>query len=79
MTLWRRELACATADAFALFERLERKLESRNSQLMRAAIKLARGWRIDRYLRDLEAMKVGANICVYTNENLTVEAIDGAT
>jgi ATP-dependent HslUV protease subunit HslV len=48
--------AGATADAFTLFERLEAKLEQYPSQLMRAAVELAKDWRTDRYLRRLEAM-----------------------
>jgi ATP-dependent HslUV protease, peptidase subunit HslV len=48
--------AGATADAFALFERLEAKLEKHPGQLMRACVELAKDWRTDRYLRHLEAM-----------------------
>lgn len=48
--------AGATADAFALFERLEAKLEKHQGQLMRAAVEMAKDWRTDRYLRRLEAM-----------------------
>lgn len=127
--------AGATADAFTLFERLEAKLERHGGQLMRAAVELAKDWRTDKYLRNLEAMmivadkevtlvitgngdvlepndgiaaigsggnyalsaaralkdyekdaetlarkamKVAADICVYTNENVTIEAIEGA-
>jgi len=127
--------AGATADAFTLFERLERKLEQHNGQLMRAAVELAKDWRTDKYLRNLEAMmivadkdvtliltgngdvlepasgvaaigsggnfalsaaaalmeyeqdaeviarkamKIAAEVCVYTNENLTIEKIEGA-
>ena len=43
--------AGATADAFALFERLEAKLEKHPGQLMRACVELAKDWRTDRYLR----------------------------
>ena len=125
--------AGATADAFTLFERLERKLEQHHGALLRAAVELAKDWRTDKYLRNLEAMmivadkdvtliltgngdvleplggiaaigsggnfalaaaraltdyepdaetlarkamKVAADICVYTNENLTIEALD---
>jgi ATP-dependent HslUV protease subunit HslV len=50
--------AGATADAFTLFERLERKLEQHHGQLMRAAVELAKDWRTDRALRRLEAMLV---------------------
>jgi ATP-dependent HslUV protease subunit HslV len=45
--------AGATADAFTLFERLEKKLEQYNGQLMRAAVELAKDWRTDKYLRNL--------------------------
>jgi len=127
--------AGATADAFTLFERLERKLEQHRGQLLRAAVELAKDWRTDKYLRNLEAMmivadptvtliltgngdvlepaagvaaigsggnfalsaatalfdyeedaevvarkamKIAADICVYTNDNLTVEVMDEA-
>ena len=125
--------AGATADAFTLFERLEAKLERHSRQLLRAAVELAKDWRTDKYLRNLEAMlivadkeitlvitgngdvlqpeagvaaigsggnyalaaaralvdyesdaeticrramKIAADVCVYTNENLTVETLD---
>ena len=125
--------AGATADAFTLFDRLERKLEQHHGQLMRAAVELAKDWRTDKYLRNLEAMmivadkeitliltgngdvlepqdgvaaigsggnfalaaaraldeyeqdaetiarkamKIAAEVCVYTNEHLTVETIE---
>jgi ATP-dependent HslUV protease subunit HslV len=127
--------AGATADAFTLFERLEAKLERHGGQLLRAAVELAKDWRTDKYLRNLEAMlivankevtlvvtgngdvlepehgiaaigsggnyalaaaralsdyepdaetlarkamKVAADICVYTNENLTIETLEAA-
>ena len=41
--------AGATADAFTLFERLEKKLEQHNGQLLRAAVELTKDWRTDRY------------------------------
>jgi ATP-dependent HslUV protease subunit HslV len=126
--------AGATADAFALFERLEQKLERFPSQLARACVELAKEWRTDRALRRLdamlivadgketfiitgagdvvdpehhvvavgsggnfalaaaralyphvedaeilarEAMGIAADICVYTNGNLTVEVLQG--
>ncbi len=128
--------AGATADAFTLFERLEGKLERHGGQLMRAAVELAKDWRTDKYLRNLEAMmivadaettlvitgngdvlepndgiaaigsggnyalsaaralkdyesdaetlarkamKIAADICVYTNENVTSETLDSIT
>lgn len=127
--------AGATADAFTLFERLEKKLEAHRGQLMRAAVELAKDWRTDKYLRNLEAlmivadkditliltgngdvlepndgiaaigsggnyalsaaralmdyekdaetmarkaMAVAADICVYTNDQLTVETMDSS-
>lgn len=126
--------AGATADAFALFERLEQKLERFPGQLARACVELAKDWRTDRALRRLDAMlivadaketflitgagdvldpeypvvavgsggnfalaaaralydhiddadaiarkamAIAAEICVYTNGNLTVEKLDG--
>jgi ATP-dependent HslUV protease subunit HslV len=53
--------AGATADAFALFERLEAKLEQHPGQLARACVELAKDWRMDRYLRRLEAMMAVAD------------------
>ena len=127
--------AGATADAFTLFERLERKLEQHHGQLLRAAVELAKDWRTDKYLRNLEAMMIvadkdvtliltgngdvlepeagvaaigsggnfalaaaralveyesdaetvcrkamgiAADVCVFTNDRLTVEALDSA-
>jgi len=53
--------AGATADAFALFERLEAKLETYPGNLARACVELAKDWRTDRYLRRLEAMMAVAD------------------
>jgi ATP-dependent HslUV protease subunit HslV len=53
--------AGATADAFTLFDRLERKLEQHHGALMRAAVELAKDWRTDKYLRNLEAMMIVAD------------------
>ena len=53
--------AGATADAFTLFERLENKLEQYPGQLLRAAVELAKDWRTDKYLRNLEAMMIVAD------------------
>lgn len=126
--------AGSTADAFTLLERLEKKLEAMPGQLPRACVELAKDWRMDKYLRNLEAMlivtdgktllvitgagdvlependvaaigsggnfalaaarglmetdldaeqiarkamAIAADICVYTNGNLTIEAIGG--
>ncbi|MCK4590224.1 MAG: ATP-dependent protease subunit HslV, partial [Candidatus Latescibacteria bacterium] len=48
--------AGAAADAFALFERFEAKLETYNGNLKRAAVELTKDWRLDKYLRRLEAL-----------------------
>ena len=74
--------AGATADAFTLFERLEKKLEQYNGQLMRAAVELAKDWRTDKYLRNLEAMMIVADagsmlILTGTGDVLEPEAEDG--
>lgn len=53
--------AGATADAFTLIDRLEKKLEQYPGQLMRAAVELAKDWRTDKYLRNLEAMMLVAD------------------
>ena len=53
--------AGATADAFTLFERLEAKLEQYSGQLLRAAVELAKDWRTDKYLRNLEALMIVAD------------------
>jgi ATP-dependent HslUV protease, peptidase subunit HslV len=53
--------AGATADAFTLFERLEAKLDQYPGQLTRACVELAKDWRMDRYLRRLEAMMIVAD------------------
>jgi ATP-dependent HslUV protease subunit HslV len=53
--------AGATADALTLFERLEGKLEQHKGQLARACVELAKDWRMDRYLRRLDAMMLVAD------------------
>ena len=53
--------AGATADAFALLERLEAKLEQYPTQLARACVELAKDWRTDKYLRQLQAMMIVAD------------------
>ena len=125
--------AGTTADAFTLFERFEAKLEQYNGNLTRSAVELTKDWRMDKYLRRLEALlivadressliisgngdvlepddgiiaigsgggyalaaaralvgnsnlsakeiaekalKIAAGICVYTNDNITVETL----
>jgi ATP-dependent HslUV protease subunit HslV len=53
--------AGATSDAFALFARFETKLEEYRGNLARAAIELAKDWRLDKSLRQLDALLVVAN------------------
>jgi len=53
--------AGAGADALALFERFEAKLEQVGGQLRRAAVELAKDWRTDRLLRRLDALMVVAD------------------
>ncbi len=53
--------AGSTADAFALTERFEIKLEERGGILRRAAVELAKDWRTDRALRRLEALLIVAD------------------
>ncbi|MDA8418308.1 MAG: ATP-dependent protease subunit HslV [Desulfobacteraceae bacterium] len=50
--------AGSTADAFTLFERLEKKLEQYGGNLLRAAVELAKDWRTDKHLRRLEAFLI---------------------
>ncbi len=53
--------AGSTADAFALFEKFNAKLEQHNGNLTRAAVELAKDWRTDKILRRLEALLSVAN------------------
>lgn len=53
--------AGATADAFTLFERFENKLDSMSGNMTRAAVELARDWRMDKALRQLQAMLLVGN------------------
>ncbi len=72
--------AGATADAFTLFERLEAKLERHNGQLMRAAVELAKDWRTDKYLRNLEAMMIVADkdvTLILTGNGDVLEPLNG--
>ena len=68
--------AGSTADAFALLERLEAKLEAMPGNLARAAIELAKDWRTDKYLQKLEAMLIvtdGTAMFVVTGAGDVVE------
>lgn len=53
--------AGSAADAFALFSRFEAKLEEYRGNLDRSVIELAKDWRLDKYLRQLQAMLIVAN------------------
>jgi len=68
--------AGSTADAFSLLERLEKKLEAAPGQLARACVELAKDWRTDKYLRNLEAMLIvtdGAALFVVTGAGDVLE------
>jgi ATP-dependent HslUV protease, peptidase subunit HslV len=68
--------AGATADAFTLFERLEQKLERFPGNLQRAAVELAKDWRTDKFLRNLEALIVvgdAASLLVVTGRGDVIE------
>ena len=53
--------AGSSADAFALFSRFESKLEEHRGNLERSAIELAKDWRTDKMLRQLEALLIVAD------------------
>ena len=53
--------AGGTADAFTLFELFEAQLEKHQGQLVRAAVELAKAWRTERSLRQLEALLIVAD------------------
>ena len=74
--------AGATADAFALMERLEAKLEQYPTQLARACVELAKDWRTDKVLRQLQAMMIVADkseTFVLTGNGDVVEPDGGVT
>ena len=74
--------AGATADAFTLFERLEKKLEQYSGQLLRAAVELAKDWRTDKHLRNLEALMIVADkdsLLVLTGNGDVLEPEGGIT
>ncbi len=72
--------AGSTADAFTLLERLEKKLEASPGQLMRGCVELAKDWRMDKYLRNLEAMLIvtdGKDLYVLTGAGDVLEPEHG--
>ena len=71
--------AGSTADALTLFERLEEKLEKHSHHLVRASCELAKDWRMDKYLRRLEAMLIVAdknNVLILTGNGDVLEPED---
>ena len=72
--------AGSTADAFALLERLETKLEATPGQLQRASVELAKDGRTDKYLQKLEAMLIvtdGSELYVITGAGDVLEPEHG--
>ena len=53
--------AGSAADAFALFSRFEAKLEEYRGNMDRSVVELAKDWRLDKYLRQLQAFLIVAN------------------
>ncbi len=53
--------AGSAADAFALFSRFEAKLEEYRGNMERSVVELAKDWRLDKYLRQLQAFLIVAN------------------
>lgn len=72
--------AGSVADAFTLFEKFEAKLEEYRGNLQRAAVELAKEWRMDRILRKLEAMLLVANeqtLFIISGNGEIIEPDDG--
>jgi len=74
--------AGSVADAFTLFAKFEAKLEEYNGNMMRAAVELAKEWRMDRVLRRLEALLIVTNIdhlLIISGNGEVIEPDDGVT
>lgn len=72
--------AGSVADAFALSERLEAKLEEYGGSLQRAAVELVQEWRMDKIMRKLEAMLIAAdkdNLLIVSGTGEVIEPDDG--
>lgn len=72
--------AGSVADAFSLFEKFEVKLEQYRGNLQRAAVELAKEWRMDKVLRRLEAMLIVANeetLLIISGNGEVIEPDDG--
>ena len=73
--------AGSTADVFTLFDRFEAKLKEYSGDLTRAAVELAKDWRMDRNLRRLEAMILVADnskILLVSGSGDVIEPADNA-
>jgi len=74
--------AGSVADAFTLFEKFEAKLEEFRGNLERAAVELAKEWRTDKYLKQLEALLIVASpqkILVLSGNGEVIEPDDDIT
>ena len=72
--------AGSVADAFTLFEKFEAKLDEYNGNLQRAAVELAKEWRMDKFLRRLEALLIVADretLLVLSGGGEVIEPDDG--
>ncbi|WP_114571087.1 ATP-dependent protease subunit HslV [Exiguobacterium flavidum] len=72
--------AGSVADAFTLFEKFEAKLEMYNGNLQRAAVELAKEWRGDKMLRQLEALLLvmdGNHLLLVSGNGEVIEPDDG--
>lgn len=72
--------AGSVADAFTLFEKFEAKLEEYHGNLPRSAVELAKEWRTDKMLRNLEALLIVAdkdNILLISGSGEVIEPDDG--
>lgn len=72
--------AGSVADAFTLFEKFEGKLEEFHGNLLRAAVELAKQWRTDRMLRNLEALLIVADkdsLLLVSGSGEVIEPDDG--
>ncbi len=73
--------AGAVADAFTLFEKLEQKLERFPANVTKAVVELAKDWRMDRYLRRLNALLLVADrdhLFLISGEGEVIEPDDHA-
>jgi ATP-dependent HslUV protease subunit HslV len=74
--------AGSVADAFTLFSKFETKLEEFNGNMMRAAVELAKEWRMDRVLRRLEALLIvvdAEHLLIISGNGEVIEPDDGVT